>query len=115
MNKDKLRVAIAVACGWRWREIGDTIEWIAPKRYSPPDYPNDLNAMHEAEMTLTPSQRCDFVRHLNDSHIVGDGNILTSSPNCNVRFYEAFPAIHATALQRAEAFARVMGIWEDDK
>lgn len=50
-----------------------------------PDYPHDLNAMHEAEMTLSPERRANF------------RNWLETLVSCVF-------AIHATARQRAEAF-----------
>jgi hypothetical protein len=56
------------------------------------NYCTDLNAMHEAEKTLTVEEWSDYVEHL---------------PS---RWEEA---IHATARQRAEAFLRTLGKWEE--
>jgi hypothetical protein len=57
-----------------------------------PDYCTDLNAMHEAEETLTVEEWSDYVEHL---------------PS---RWEEA---IHAAARQRAEAFLKTLGKWEE--
>lgn len=63
-----------------------------------PDYCNDLNAMHEAEKVLTDEQ-CVFVRvHLRER--------LENYPASRYMW-------HATARQRAEAFLRTLGKWEE--
>ncbi len=63
-----------------------------------PDYLSDLNAMHEAEKTLHGNNW----RPYHDKLAI----ITMSGP---------WPAIDATAAQRAEAFLRTIGKWEDDK
>jgi hypothetical protein len=119
MNTDKQRIAIAEACGWE--DIKDTnhedvdiesrsiIYWsgltgVPPEfihyenRIKIPDYLNDLNTMHEAEKSLDDvTQRGDYWDYLSS---------LT---------HEGFEMCHATAAQRAEAFLRTVGKWEDDK
>lgn len=60
-----------------------------------PDYLNDLNAMHEAEKVLTEDQARNYSELLRGFQVVH------------------FGAIHATASQRAEAFLRTLGLWED--
>jgi hypothetical protein len=119
MNTYKQRIAIAEACGWK--DIKDTnhedvdiesrsiIYWsgltgVPPEfihyenRIKIPDYLNDLNAMHEAEKSLDDvTQRGDYWDYLSS---------LT---------HEGFEMCHATAAQRAEAFLRTLGKWEDDK
>lgn len=68
-----------------------------------PNYCNDLNAMHEAEKVLDYEQCEAFVDTITDTtHAAID--------------YEApwdFTRIHATAEQRAEAFLRTLGKWEE--
>ncbi len=107
MTPEAQRIAIAEACGWtnvaprivkNVKHQGDDITvgiwsdngWI-------PDYLNDLNAMHEAEKVLTYEQLEVYC------------NIL-HKPNHGVYW-----AIHATAAQRAEAFLRTIGKWEEAK
>jgi hypothetical protein len=73
--------------------IGADPHWKCAK-----DYCNDLNAMHEAEKTLTPKNWNNY------------------SENwwiyCKLlRVNDADEAIHATARQRAEAFLLTLGKW----
>ena len=91
MTPEAQRIAIAEACGWKtgYRD---------PEAWHPlPDYLNDLNAMHESEKVLTNEQLEVYC------------NIL-HKPNHGVYW-----AIHATAAQRAEAFLRTIGKWEEAK
>lgn len=93
MNEDKQRIAIAKACGWKAPKYipGQPIEF-APdiEDFSPPDYLNDLNAMHEAEKVMIESG-ADCM--LYDSMLTG--------------------SFHATAAEKAEAFLKTMGLWEE--
>jgi hypothetical protein len=62
-----------------------------------PDYCNDINAMHEAEKVLTKEQEDSYVTIL----------CLEVQPE---------PLLHhATARQRAEAFLKTIGKWEEYK
>ena len=62
------------------------------------DYCINLNAMHEAEKMLTDEQ-CVFIRvHLRER----------LEPHAASRY-----TWHATARQRAEAFLRTLGKWEE--
>jgi hypothetical protein len=103
MNKEKQRIAIAEACGWTQIESCTCCDGVS-RGYQPtpgahkkhlPDYLNDLNAMHEAEKTL------DY----------NDLNDMEES----VSFHFGVTPFHSTAAQRAEAFLRTIGKWEDDK
>lgn len=73
-----------------------------------PDYPSDLNAMHEAEKTLSEGQRDDYVFWITElacfRHPV---------PHACHSSAERLRAIRATAAQRAEAFLRTLGKWKD--
>ena len=62
------------------------------------DYCNDLNAMHEAEKKLTFTQKRDAVEIMSE-----------------ITFYKRWGYIYATARQRAEAFLRAVGKWEEAK
>ena len=114
MNPEQQRIAIAEACGWKLKSNGlspmwswqnesliHRIKWVAHKVMASqgilPDYLNDLNDMHEAEKVLTNEQLEVYC------------NIL-HKPNHGVYW-----AIHATAAQRAEAFLRTIGKWEEAK
>lgn len=107
MNK-----AIAEACGWkRVRVNGDAgiykgFDNGAELRPDIPDYCHDLNAMHEAEKVLDYEQCEAFANTVAD--IVHAENREKDYP-----FPWGFARIHATARQRAEAFLRTLGKWEE--
>jgi hypothetical protein len=62
-----------------------------------PDWCNDLNAMHEAEKVLRDKELLfEYGMHISNSH-----------------HYEYL--LRATARERAEAFLRTLGKWEDGK
>lgn len=70
-----------------------------------PDYPNDLNAMHQAEKALTFDELSTYRSLLADSH---------AGPRGSGEWYEGYDcAIHATAAQRAAAFVKTIGKWQD--
>lgn len=119
MSPKAQRIAIAKICGWkkirlskRW-EVSDPpndavvlcgIHPLAKSLAELPDYPNDLNAMHNAEITL--SQVPDN----------GLGCMTFNNPKGRYMIQltgvcgESIP-IYATALQRAEAFLKTKGKW----
>lgn len=103
MNLEQQRIAIAEACGWtQINTIGDKLCGI-PKKGIPqevitalgnkakqelPNYPQDLNAMHEAE------------------------NQCINTPELEETYYFAIKRnFRATAAERAEAFLKVLGKW----
>jgi hypothetical protein len=97
MKPEKQRIAIAEACGYErltqyeavWRHKGSKIYTAG----NLPNYLNDLNAMAEAEnLVLKSAQQCrDYADFLDD----GNGGHF------------------ATSAQRAEAFLRTVGKWEE--
>ena len=95
MNPEQQRIAIAEACGWL-KVHGHSVAGI-------PDYLNDLNAMHDAE---------DWIPH-HLSHIdywqKGYGRFQTLLAELTITPYSA------TASQRAEAFLRTIGKWEESR
>jgi hypothetical protein len=68
-----------------------------------PDYCNDLNAMHEAEKGLPENRKTLFAFML--------AQVLDTSPTLDLN--DQFLNIHATAIQRAEAFLKTIGKWEE--
>lgn len=77
---------------------------------SSPNYPTDLNAMHEAEKTLRNNQ----------FHYVNYFGEVFKSITCGKEWkgelgYFGFMLITANAAQRAEAFLRTIGAWESEK
>ena len=101
MTPDEQRIAIAEACGIvihdHWGPLYKTPKGIVRVC---PDYLGDLNAMHEAEKMLTQAQDYHYRASMLNA-VCKDGSGLT--------------AITATAAQRAEAFLRMVGKWEDAK
>jgi hypothetical protein len=97
MTPEAQRIAIAKACekwplGWPSSHISET-----ERLSSVPDYLNDLNAMHEAE---TAFGNCEIEWHKYAAIL-----LRCIEPHRH--------AIHATAAQRAEAFLRTLGKWEE--
>ena len=103
MSDQEINIAIAEACGWKF---DDSMEmWLSPNdiHFFPwqlPDYCNDLNAMHEAEGTLTKQQQEEYDYQLSEITAPITG--------------ERWSLLHANARQRAEAFLRTIGKWEED-
>lgn len=133
MNLESQRIAIAKALGkqlyyWRatWKRMGRPrhIDRLRTKEEAEhyleredgaveeyldvqivPNYPGDLNAMHEAEKAIDKMPQvhvpgvgvCDQIEVYDD--ILGG---LCDQP------------IRATAAQRAEAFLRTLGLWVDE-
>jgi hypothetical protein len=96
MTPDAQRIAIAEACGWKPLFISRDLNGNPfPGQDVPPDYLNDLNAMHEAEMVLNYNDLDDMEE--------------------SVSFHFGVVPFHATAAQRAEAFLRTIDKWEASK
>ena len=125
MNEQKQRIAIAEACGWtEWTK--DTPNCLSPEERHegmmicpsgygaarPPDYLNDLNAMRSAEITLTLNKRYDYIKEINK---VAAGVYRKSKPWIKVSAPEFATevTVYSTAAQRAEAFLRTIGKWEE--
>jgi hypothetical protein len=115
MSDQEINIAIAEACGWKREFDGNHEEpewyWIPPNNPDgdgePPDYCNDLNAMHEAEKVLTHDQQVQFSVEL--------GKLTTSHLPSSRAAWMDFTIAHATAAQRREAFLRTLGKWEEAK
>lgn len=110
MDPIKQRIAIAEPCGFtfegpRGRTLGMTSGEL--RHWRVPDYLNDLNAMHEAEQTLTEAQ-CQ--RHFDNLAKATNAELDTLGTVygvCHFRMY------NATAAQRAEAFLRTLNLWTE--
>lgn len=121
MTPEAQRIAIAEACGWKankWQDRRGRLcrGWSTPQgiRFSeqgPPDYLSNLNAIHEAELTLSPSDARDYANTLLS---VRERTLDRDYKLCEW-FSARFVCASATADQRAEAFLRTIGKWEDDK
>ena len=115
MTPEQQRVAIAEACGLtnvapmivkNVKHEGDDITvgiwsddgWV-------PQYLNDLNAMHDAEMVVGACWPT-YCEHLLE--------IVEPEPR-TLEICHRWNLLHATATQRAEAFLRTIGKWEEAK
>ena len=113
MIPEAQRIAIAERCGWTHVFHGSfsgILTGYDPKdgkERTPPNYLNDLNAMFEAEKSLTIDQKYDYGEALRViSQNVGPkgGHFLPNGFGC-------YALAHLTATQRAEAFLRTLGLW----
>ena len=98
MTDEQINTAIAEACGWRWDQ---GYRWkdssgLSAFAWDIPDYCTDLNAMHEAEKTLSETNMF-VMAHYIERFVSRHGQHY----------------FHATARQRAEAFLRTLGKWEE--
>lgn len=103
MTPEQQQLAIAEACGRVQRADGF---WFPAGKYygsaGIPDYLNDLNAMHDAEKVLTKKQLQTYL------------DILADAPRESM--YQTWAtSVFSTASQRAEAFLRTIGKWEEAK
>ena len=108
MTKEEQRIAIAEACGWKNVDAGfGRVRGVTTRHKGTlsefdvcvdvPNYPFDLNAMHEAEKVLTREQEKEYDYQL-------------EAACCPFEY-----GWHATASQRAEAFLRTIGKWKECK
>lgn len=110
MTDQEINAAIAEACGWT--EVGECenggfrFRGFPPHRFEAhrkpiPNYCTDLNAMHEAEILIQ-----DRNKYL---------NILASvtEPIDGLPKDHDWAFTRATARQRAEAFLKTLGKWEE--
>jgi hypothetical protein len=108
MTDEQINAEIARECGWR---ITTPSFGVPPTQTAfsklhgydeLPNYCADLNAMHDAEKVLT-KDRNSYITEL---------AILVSTDD--LRGQDAdWPWVCATARQRAEAFLRTLGKWEE--
>lgn len=142
MTDEQIRTCIAEACGWKkvghsLAGLGGfppagyekhplpspeahPQDWRIRDGYHPgeqwftlPDYLNDLNAMHEAEAfamsdLMDSDQWEEYGKHLETYH--PSATLLTGE---SVDYHEFATLMHSTARQRAEAFLRTLGLWEE--
>jgi hypothetical protein len=109
MTNKKINIAIAEHFGWRIAERvppelkeDATSCWIRPNgdEWQEENLPNycDLNAMHEAEK-------------IGQSMVDG----FWTAYSAGLKLSGAIQITHATASQRAEAFLKTIGKWENGK
>lgn len=109
MTDEEINEAIAKACGWkkpaRKTVLNEKGFFVTQHAQSAPNYCNDLNAMHEAEESSVINLH-DYGMHLYQIVVPLETRVFVKS-DPNVYIW------HATARQRAEAFLRTLGKWEE--
>jgi hypothetical protein len=97
MNNNLINKAIAKAVGWESETSGPSWYEYETKM---PNYAGCLNAMHDAEKGLNPIKAAEYARMLISIAWESEQPI--------------FAPMTATARQRAEAFLRTLGKWEEE-
>jgi hypothetical protein len=133
MDPVKQRAAIAEYCGWKdvrghmgippengmlfpYPEHHEE-DWRLKPFRGLPDYLNDLNAMHEAEKSLEDKDENGRLMAEYASWKLSSVCEIYSPKNELVHAYAGsignYLLVHATAAQRAEAFLKTIGKWEE--
>lgn len=134
MNEIKQRIAIAKACGWDeesarrgFKTVRREIDGVMCSQISDklPDYLNDLNAIVQAVLgRFQTDENLLSVRPLNYED---DGDAVETRGKYERHLYRTlrritpngegtltdFDLANAPAPQRAEAFLRTLGLWEE--
>lgn len=111
MIDDQINKTIARHLGWTHiSNDPDMVQYTARRPDGKweliPRYTSDLNAMHEAEKTLDYAKSIVYGRKL--WYIVSNEEYSSINDRDN-----AARLAHATAAQRAEAYLRVLNLWEE--
>lgn len=101
MKPEEQNELIALACGKDPLSVSSPMWGGHGKNPHFNDYVNDLNAMNEAEERLDKDQRRKWEFTIAE---------MFSAPG-----QSWFDVCHMNAAQRAEAFLRTLGKWEEDK
>jgi hypothetical protein len=120
MTNEQINIAIAEVRGWTdcvFVESLKLTKGLPPPNNPPiygayengmaqlPNYCNDLNVIHEAEKVLNDEQWLEYREELRNVVL---GGIRMVSQWCKAD-------LHATARQRAEAFLKTIGKWEEEQ
>ena len=116
MNKEQGSIIIAEVCGWYSYINADLLtRWYNRNTHQDddemPDYSEDLNAIHEAEKYLTDEQYTKYEDHIWDIVLEASDYYWEILKNNESR---PLPRLSSpTAAQRAEAFLKTIGKWEE--
>lgn len=115
LTLDQKRILIAQACGWKPNGLCGPETIHHPTKCSCfdgigciiPDYFNDLNAIHEAEKSITYWPDYLFTMR----------SIVGPFPDAQSEWDDHWwaPVVSATASQRSEAFGLTLKLWEAAK
>ena len=108
MTEERQQSVIQKVCGWtpsKFDSCWNNAKLLATLE-SPPDYINDLNAMHEAVQSQikAPNVYNDQLE-----------KVVLGHPLLGRDAVAEFLIRHATAAQRAEAFLKTIGLWKEDE
>jgi len=120
MSDEELRIRVAELSGWERGPVKDlrlgsfggvpAMSCWHPKSSKenwqdlPPDFPNDLDAMHKAEMTIPDNDGAQAAYHAALCEVTNWAPV-----HCGISQAKAnFDLIRATARQRAEALVKTM-------
>lgn len=111
MKPEQQNKSIAAHCGWKQSTSSMWEGWWhqkGKKTYQQfcPDYCNDLNAMHEAEKTIPIKLQFIYTSEIVVAYT--GGRIFMGEDN-------RIPIAFASASQKAEAFLKTIGKWEDEQ
>lgn len=115
MNPEKQKITILGALGWKAKS--DEPCWFVNQftqtgklLWSLPEYPKDLNAMHEAEKLLdsAPGRFDQWDRYWEQLETVTGCRTFDKELNSDCR-----DMTHPTAAQRAEALLRTLNLWDE--
>lgn len=109
MSPKQINHAIHKHFGWEYVPAADG--WRRNTRelhYEIPNYHGDLNEMHEAEKTLNNGQALKYQDTL-ISLVCTLDVLFPATRDCAMQGF----LHHATSAQRAEAFLRTIGKWND--
>ncbi len=111
MKTEEQNQAIAESLGWHSEPSQNPdfkIVWKRGEQYrfALPQYSSSLDAMHEAEKTLTDDQRGRVMDYL--CEIVRRDHNPAAGPMTAI-----ITAFFSTAAQRSEAFLRTLSLWKE--
>jgi hypothetical protein len=102
MTEGLMNEAIGEACGWKGR-------WN-------PCYSSDLDAMHAAEKVLEAAQSWNGEEHHSCAEEAYMGHLTDIIVReSKLKIGDDWLFVTASARQRAEAFLRMMGKWEEEE
>jgi len=105
MKPEQQNKIIAAHCGWT--QDYKINKWVHPQKPARRvlNYCEDLNAMHEAEKHLTTNE---YMRYWDYLYNLCDRTVFS-------RVEDDFKLLHLNASEKAEAFLKTIGQWEDEQ
>jgi hypothetical protein len=101
MTNEQINIAIAKVCGWEEESFGPS--W-CESTTKIPNYCKDLNAIHDAVMTLPENKRILYGMYL-----------ASTCGHMTKKTVGLWHISTATARHHTEAFLKTLGKWEETK